>query len=298
MRTNLIAAVIFAACTSCLHARDIFVNNIGGDDRQNGAAPDARAQGAGPCRTIARALREAKKGDRIIIANTGQPYREALTLSGGRHSGREGNPFRIVGNGAILEGAEPVPQDVWEYVGNNVFRFRPQRMSYQLLYLDGVPPTQIPVVRGKPIPKLKPLQWYYLDRHVYFCVKQGKLPQSYDLTHSCLPVGITLYGVRHVEISDLTIQGFQLDGINAIDNVSDATIVGVTARGNARSGVSVGGASRVRIEASLIGNNGAAQVRTEGFSRTEIANCDLIENTAPKIVKEGGRVIFVEDEKK
>lgn len=298
MRITLFAVLLVAISVSESHGRDIYVNNIGGDDRQNGAAPDARAQGSGPCRTIAKALREAEKGDRIVIADTGEPYREAISLTGGRHSGREGIPFRIVGNGATLEGAEPVPQDAWEYMGNNIFRFRPQRMSHQLLFLNGVPATQIPVSRGDPLPKLKPLQWYYLDRHVYFCVEQGKLPQSYDLTHSCLPVGITLYGVRHVEISGLTIQGFQLDGINAHDNVFDATIIGVTARGNARSGVSVGGASRVRIEASLIGNNGAAQVRTEGYSRTEIADCDLIENTAPKVVSDGGKVIFVEDEDK
>ena len=109
------------------------MDNIGGDDRQNGAAPDARAQGAGPCRSIARALREARKGDRIIIANTGEPYRESIALSGARHSGQEGLPFRLIGNGATLEGAGAVPQDGWEYIKDNIFRFRPQRMSYQLL---------------------------------------------------------------------------------------------------------------------------------------------------------------------
>jgi hypothetical protein len=296
MKVTLLTVLFLAIAQSTSHARDIFVNNIGGDDRQNGAAPDARAQGSGPCRTIARALREAKKGDRIIIANTGEPYREAIALAGSRHSGQEGLPFRLVGNGATLEGAEPVPKDSWEYVKGNVFRFRPQRMSYQLLFLDGVPANQVTVAAGDAVPKLKPLQWCYLDRHVYFCVGKDKVPQKYNLTHSCLPVGITLYGVQNVEIRDLTIQGFQLDGINANDNVFGASILGVTARGNARSGVSVGGASRVTIQASLIGNNGAAQLRTEGFSKTEVVNSDLLDNTAPKVVSDGGKVVFVEKE--
>lgn len=275
-------------------ARDIYVNNIGGDDRQIGAAPDARAQGAGPCRTIARALRAASKGDRIILANTGEPYRESISLVGGRHSGREGTPFVIVGNGATIDGSEEVPDDSWEYVGDNIFRFRPRRLSHQMLFLNGKPAERVNVRRGQAIPKLKPLQWCYVDLYVYFCVEKDKLPQYYDLTHSCLPVGITLYRTENVEIQDLVIQGFQLDGISAVDSAFRTRVVGVTSRGNARSGISVGGSSRMLIEACLIGNNGAAQVRTEGYSKTEIRNSDILDNTAPKVVREGGHVLFEE----
>ena len=59
-------------------------------------------------------------------------------------------------------------------------------------------------------------------------------------------MGITLYEVRNVVIRDLIVQGFQLDGINAHDGVFDALLKKVTCRGNARSGICVGGASRVR----------------------------------------------------
>ena len=91
-------------------------------------------------------------------------------------------------------------------------------------------------------------------------------------------------------ILDLTVQGYQLDGINAHDNVFDAALVGLLSRGNGRSGISIGGASRVLIRSCLVGNNGYAQVRTEGLSATRIIESDLIENTAPKVVQEGGRV--------
>jgi hypothetical protein len=92
----------------------------------------------------------------------------------------------------------------------------------------------------------------------------------------------------------LIVQGFQLDGINAHDGVFGATLLRVTCRGNARSGISVGGACQVRIEASLIGNNGTAQLRTEGKSHTHMVACDLLDNTAPPIVREGGEVIVDE----
>ena len=43
--------------------------------------------------------------------------------------------------------------------------------------------------------------------------------------------------------------------------------------------------------ACLIGDNGVAQVRTEGFSQTEILNCDLVEAPhAPAIARDGGLV--------
>jgi hypothetical protein len=111
------------------------------------------------------------------------------------------------------------------------------------------------------------------------------------LSHTSLPVGITLYEARNIVISDLVVQGFQLDGLNAHDSVFDATLVGLTCRGNGRSGISVGGASRVKIIACLVGDNGAAQVRTEGFSHTDILNCDLVESpNAPAVVRDGGLV--------
>ena len=102
-------------------------------------------------------------------------------------------------------------------------------------------------------------------------------------------MGITLYEARHVVIADLVVQGFRLDGINAHDNV-EAEIVGVTCRGNGRSGVSVGGSSQVLLEDSLIGNNGTAQVRAEGYCTLKIEACDLLDNTAPPLVVEGDGV--------
>lgn len=278
----MIAWLVLATSSS---ARDIFVDNVGGSDLADGSS-DRTA-----CRTIERALRSAEKGDRIVVANTGQPYRESITLQAGRHSGTADRPFTIVGNGAILEGAAPVPEHAWEHAHGNVFRFSPRLKSYQLLFLDGRPANRVKVARSdRDLPELKPREWCLFERQVYFCVEEGRMPQHYDLSYSALAVGITMYEVRNVIISDLVVQGFQLDGVNAHDGVNGATLRGVTCRGNARSGISVGGASRIRIEGCLVGNNGAAQVRTEGQSHTHIADSSLLDNTAPPLVREGGKV--------
>ncbi|MCA9121641.1 MAG: right-handed parallel beta-helix repeat-containing protein [Planctomycetaceae bacterium] len=277
--------------------RDIYVDNIAGDDRRDGSTIRTSGRAGGPVRSLRRALELAQGSDRIVLSDTGEPYRESVTLQAGKHTGIAARPFEIIGNGATLDGSAPVPQDSWKHVEDDVFRFRAPRTSFQTLFLDGKPLVRLFVDREVGFPKLQPLEWCLFDRHIYFRVEKDRLPRQYDLTHTSLPVGITLYEARHIVVSDLVVQGFQLDGVNAHDSVFDATLVGLTCRGNGRSGISVGGASRVRIIACLVGNNGVAQVRTEGFSRTEIMNCDLVESAnAPAVVRDGGLVSINADD--
>jgi hypothetical protein len=110
-----------------------------------------------------------------------------------------------------------------------------------------------------------------------------------------LPVGISLYETRHVVIQDLVVQGFQLDGVNAHDSVFDATLVELTCRGNGRSGIAINGASRVKIIACLVGDNGKAQILTDGYSHTEIINCNLLPKSAPSVMRLGGKVLVHKD---
>ncbi|MDZ7618066.1 MAG: hypothetical protein U1E05_13765, partial [Patescibacteria group bacterium] len=56
--------------------RDIFVSNTSGDDLFNGLGLQSAPDGSGPVRTLARALRLAQAGDRIVMAKTDRPYRE------------------------------------------------------------------------------------------------------------------------------------------------------------------------------------------------------------------------------
>jgi Right handed beta helix region len=285
------SVIILLLLSQAAHGKDIFVNNVAGDDRRDGATNQISGRAGGPVRSLRRALELAEGSDRVVLSDTGEPYRESITLQAGKHTGIATRPFTIVGNGATLDGSAPLPQGAWKHVRDDVFRFRPRRTRFQVLFLDGKPLARRVVDRQAGFPKLQPLEWCLFDRDVYFRVEKNKLPIQYNLSHTSLPVGITLYEARNIVISDLTVQGFQLDGVNAHDSVFDATLVGLTCRGNGRSGISVGGASRVKIIACLVGNNGTAQVRTEGFSRTEILNCDLVEAAnAPAVVRDGGLV--------
>jgi hypothetical protein len=180
MRTYFLLATLFwMATAAAAPARDIFVDNINGDDRRGGTLAVSQGESGGPCHSIAKALRIAKASDRIIIANTGQPYRESVSIQGGRHNGTGDFPFVIVGNGATLDGRVSLGDAEWEYVAANVFRTRPpDELSAgfpgrrggrsQHLRTAGSQAGTFGVVPAG--------GW------IYFRVEQGKLPWSYELS--------------------------------------------------------------------------------------------------------------------
>ena len=274
---------------------DIFVNNVAGDDRFLGRIQQT-VDRHGPLRTIRRALELASPGDRIVLANTGLAYHETISLSSRRHCGTAQQPFTIEGNGAVLDGSRSVPATAWEPYQDAIFRFRPERVGYQQLFLDGSPAQRRHVdPRQDTLPELGPLEWALWQGAIYFAVEPNKLPADYDLRCAAFTVGITLDHVHDVAISNLVVQGFQLDGINAHDGTRNCFLIDVTCRGNGRAGVTVAGTSRLQLNACLLGDNGTSQLHTEAFSETRLEGSDLLDNTAPTVDRVGGR-IFVDGE--
>ncbi len=88
------------------------MDNAGGDDKNNGLHARDLGDTASPVRTIAKALQLARAGDRIVLANSGQPYRECVSLVGTRHSGAAPLiPFILDGNGVRIGWLpRPIPE--------------------------------------------------------------------------------------------------------------------------------------------------------------------------------------------
>ena len=83
-----------------------------------------------------------------------------------------------------------------------------------------------------------------------------------------------------------------MDGVNAYNDARDIVLSGLKLRGNGRSGVSAGGSSRVNASNCLVGNNGVAQVRTEGSGQVDLKECDVIGvKTAPAHEAKGGKIL-------
>jgi hypothetical protein len=289
---------VFCACgllfdvVESAAAATVYVDNVAGDDLHDGSQP-APLGGSGPVRTLAKALRICHSGDRILLANRGEPYRESIGLSSAEHCGNAVSPLIIDGQGATLDGTEAVPGDAWENVGGAVFRFGPPRSTYQHLFLDGIPAQERKLATTDTRwPRLKPLEWYRRGAQLYFCVEADKLPREYDLAYSARQTGITLYHVHDVVITNLVVQGFRLDGINVNDGVTNCEIVDVTSRGNGRSGITVAGSSKTLIESCLIGDNGEQQLLVEGPSSTVVENCELVANTAPAVTNRGAKLLM------
>ncbi len=296
VRTSLLLASILLPCITAgpVSAKTIYVDNQIGSDRFDGISSKPTGRGAGPVETIRRATELAGSGGRIVVANTGQPYYENVVLFGHKNSGTRREPFRIEGQGATLDGTVAIPDSAWESVGNSVFRYRPTLLSHQMLYNEGRPLPQVFAKKGSLVrPRLEPGQWCYHDGTIYFRVEGNRLPETYRLRCAGHGAGLLLYRVDHVEISGLTIQGFQLDGIQAADAVSKISLVGLNLRGNGRSGISVQGASRITASQCLVGNNGRAQVRVDGYCKANLDDCDVLDNTAAPFVVSRGK-LFVD----
>jgi len=296
MRSLAVLLVLSVIAAPEAQGRDIYVNNTGGDDTFTGRAAENVPGREGPVRTIAKALRLAQSGDRIVLANTGEPYRESISFVGSRLGGMAWQPLTLVGNGAVLDGSAPVPPEAWQHHRDNIFRFTPARRGPQQLFLDDRPAQRVPVdLQRETVPELEPLQWCELGGSIFFCVEPDKLPAEYSLSYAHLQTGITLYHVRWVGILDLTVQGFRVDGISAANSAEHIYLGGVTCRGNGRAGLSVGGASRVELEDCLIGNNAKAQLLTLPWSTTSVADSEIFANTAPARVDRGGK-LYVGDQ--
>jgi hypothetical protein len=271
--------------------REIFVNNATGDDRFSGQQAGNNAGSGGPVRSLTKALQLAGAGDTVVLAKTDAPYRESISLVGSRCSGTSQQPFIIQGNGAILDGSTPAPAEAWEHYKGAIFRLRVRPTGNPLLFLNDRPAVRVFAAQAaKGPPNLQPRQWCSVEGQIYFCVERSKLPGSYKLSCAHKQSGVTLFHVERVRIVDLTVQGFQIDGISLSNSAREVLLSGVTCRGNGRSGIAVGGASSLTIRESLLGDNGQAQLLTLPYSETRLAKTHLLSNTAPGWVDQGGRV--------
>ena len=285
------AILVIALMAAEARGRDIFVDNLAGNDTLMGREPAGVGRENGPVRTIAKATRLAAPGDHIVLANTGEPYREQVTLQGGKCSGLgTGSPFVLDGNGAVIDGTTDVPDEAWQRVGADVFRFGPLIKSHQSLFIDGVAVGRVPMRRGEVRPELQPLQWCLADGWVYLRSRPGEVPQSYHALCAGLQTGITIYDVRDVVVRNVEVRGFALDGVNSHDNGFNVRLESVVSRDNGRSGFSVGGACRVRLIGCEAAGNHVSQLRSEGYCHVLHTECKFDEATAPAVVNEGGEI--------
>jgi hypothetical protein len=274
----LCAVAVLAAPATALQAATLYVNNQSGSDAYDGLASQVVSPISGPVRTLCRALQLASPSDIIVLADTGFPYLESVTLSGQRHSGLEHAPFVIEGNGAILSGAEPIPLIAWQRMGGNLWKVTPVRKGIYQLMLGAETAPEIPCPPDAPaLPEIPPGHWCSWRGSIYFQAELTQLISNLPLAMAARDVGLTLLDVRHVQVRNLTIHGFRLDGINAFDGCDFVEVENVTCQHNGRAGMVVGGTSHITVRNAVLAENRRYQMLIRGLGAATLEDSQLSE---------------------
>lgn len=124
--TGLLVALVLLLAAGSGDARDWHVHPREGNDDNAGTSE-------APLATPAEAIRKASSGDRIVLHPEGALYRQSLPLDGAAPG------LVIEGNGVTLTGADPLPEEDWESLGNELHRLRVSRppMDRHLLIVEG-----------------------------------------------------------------------------------------------------------------------------------------------------------------
>lgn len=261
----------------------IYVNNALGDDGASGLFPELRALGDGPVATIRRAFEIAHGSDSIVIANTGLPYAESVTLDRPDLAGTAVFPLVIEGNGAVLRGAKRLSPDVWRRVAKETYRYQPYRKGHYQLIVNSTPAKEVPVGReATELPTLAPMQWCAFRGYVYFRVEPTKFIDQYEFEAPLFDVGLGLHNARNVVVRNLNFKMFRLDGVAVTGNSRNVRLINVRSTGNGRAGLSVSGTSQVQVGGlDLSGNRVAEQLVLVKGRVTEIPEAQVPPKPAP-----------------
>ncbi len=250
----------------------LYVDNRAGNNALNGIAPKITGGKNGPVKTIQRALDYAKPGDKIVLIKNDTPYYESLTLSGKRLSGIGKEKFSILGNGATISGAIPIPMNGWRKLPDRLWKVTPYRKGFFNLYLDGKSLPEHQPKKGQPVKlnEIPPGKWAVHQGTIYYRGLKNQLPPMESFSLAGKSVGLSLIDANDIYISDLTFENYRQDGINIHDRCKRIVLENVTCSGNGRSGLSVNGSSQVEvIDCQLINN------RIDDLSVTEQGAADL-----------------------
>lgn len=268
-----IGAVVGAGASWC-SAGAIYVDSRLGDDAADGRSAKPVNQYTGPVRTLQRGVALLCTGDVLVLANNGAPYYGSLSLVGARHSGLPHRPMQIIGNGATISGARPIPPETWRNVGRDVWQITPIRKHYVQLSRGGetLPTFDLPWPLES-LPNAPADHWYLQDHGIYFKSHPLDDPRLEPMELASEEVGLTLLGVENVVIRDVTFRHFRLDGISAHDRCRNVVLENVICEGNGRAGVAVAGTSRITIRGCLLTDN-----REHSLLITELGQADVTDS--------------------
>ncbi|MEM9015795.1 MAG: glycoside hydrolase family 88 protein [Verrucomicrobiota bacterium] len=202
-----LGAVLTLASLTISQGRDWYVHHRIGSDENEGSQ---RA----PLQTAQAAVDRAESGDRIVLLPPKAIYRQSLTLNRGQSN------LVIEGNGIVLTGTEPLPEEGWEMLEENLHRIRLPRtpLNRHLLIVNGKAermgrtcqnpiafPSSTDLAPGQ-------FRWDDIDEQWGWLTYRGPI---HNLEWSVRPNGFATAGrVSNLKVFDLHAKHFLNDGFN------------------------------------------------------------------------------------
>ncbi|MEZ6068034.1 MAG: right-handed parallel beta-helix repeat-containing protein [Planctomycetaceae bacterium] len=260
---------------SC-QAETFYVNNLFGNDSNDGLAATDVGAATGPVQTLRRAVRLLSPGDVLSLADTGTPYAGGFALHGVQHSGTPDFPVIIDGNNAVVSGATPIDPAAWQHVTYDIWRITPQRKGwYQLLLNGAVIPEVAVAADAQELPALEFGSWCVFRGVIYYRPQQYTEPQRENLMLATDQTGLTLLDVENVLVRNLTFQHFRQDGIHLHDLCRHVVFVNVRAVENGRAGIVVGGTSEAFLSQVTVTGNRVHSLLIEDLGSVDTESVDL-----------------------
>lgn len=283
-----VAGWALSLLTAAAQADVLYVNNRTGSNRNDGQVPTIEGLVSGPVRTISRAIQLARPSDTIIIANTGQPYYESISLTGRQVSGSEARPLHIQGGGAVLSGLIAIPDSAWQEVATDLWKVVPWRKGFFQLTLNGEAVPELRPADGEvwsEQPEVPVGSWCAWRGAIYYRSEKNVSPETLNFGIAARDCGLTLLDVEHVKISDLTVQHFRVDGISVHDRARQVLLENVILEANGRAGLAVAGSSEAHVTgASIRANRRYSVLITEAgtvnFEASELDQEPVLESSA------------------
>lgn len=236
--------VLLATIALHLESAEIFVNNRSGKDSNDGlSAGNAVA-------SFAAAMKLARPGDSLNIANTGTPYYESLIIRG--NMGKDGLDFTVEGNGSVISGLIPLETD----------KFIPQDKGFFFLYgkkNSNVKPQLFH--DGKLLPEAakpdstKPGEFCRTGDGFFFVPETGKSIKDYRLQGSLRDSGVVFLRASNVMVRNLISEHNANDGFNLHGSCHGITAENITGRFNGDDGFSAHEDVEVQIRNSSFHGN-------------------------------------------
>lgn len=321
---SLLMMVSFLLLSGMISARDIYVNNLNGNDNNAGDSETTALL------TITKAQTMLIAGDSIHLANTGSVYRETFGFS--KLIGNASSYISVNGHGATVSGSDKIVDSEWQmitpglYKNNTIYdkyKFNKEIIWRFFFVFDGKMNRMGTCMKGKSIPLKAPSdllekEWTFVapEKAFYIKIDPTKKLADYNIEIPVRPNGVSIHNatdyliVKNLVTTHVYNDGFSLsgegrnilleniqsidcgdDGISAHGN-SGATIKGFYSSGNG-TGICDTGNSLTQYEDVLIENIIGIDLyfllEKEGKAKHTMKNSIILANGNKQLIFESGK---------